>query len=201
VGNFIAGNDMKTEVEAGRCVVLDRYYASTNAYILGTSNVALSCTQRCCIQCLAGESFLSRHIRCNTSIVQATQRCFNSSCASVCFAFTLCLAYTGKKDLHLPLPNAGAAEYTWPVELYRPTFTCVLILPEKDRVARQLSRTSVEETPEERLLRETPAITQRISDVYMRMGCVPVYLENSDGVDRVVRKVLDAVNTALGCEL
>jgi hypothetical protein len=109
--------------------------------------------------------------------------------------------YTGKKDLHLPLPEAGSAEYSWPVELYRPTFMCVLILPEKDRVVRQLSRTSVEETPEERLLRETPAITQRISDVYLRMGCVPVYLENSDGVDRVVRKVLDAVNTALGCVL
>jgi hypothetical protein len=119
----------------------------------------------------------------------------------MCVFFNALSCVTGKKDLHLPLPDAGAAEYSWPVELYRPTFTCVLILPEKDRVARQLSRTSVEETPEERLLRETPTITQRISDVYLRMGCVPVYLENSDGVDRVVRKVLDAVNAALGCEL
>jgi hypothetical protein len=119
----------------------------------------------------------------------------------MCVFFNALSYVTGKKDLHLPLPDAGAAEYTWPLELYRPTFTCVLILPEKDRVARQLSRTSVEETPEERLLRETPTIAQRISDVYLRMGCVPVYLENSDGVDRVVRKVLDAVNAALGCEL
>jgi hypothetical protein len=33
-----------------------------------------------------------------------------------------------------------------------------------------------------------PPSPQRISDVNFRMDCVPVYLENGDGVDGVVRK-------------
>ena len=37
MGNFIAGAEMQAEVSAGRSIVLDRYYASTIAYILGTS--------------------------------------------------------------------------------------------------------------------------------------------------------------------
>lgn len=34
-GNFLAGLDMRDTTEAGASVVLDRYYASTNAYVLG----------------------------------------------------------------------------------------------------------------------------------------------------------------------
>lgn len=141
MGNFIAGTEMRNEVTAGRCVVLDRYYASTMAYILG------------------------------------------------------------KRNLDQPLPAEGSEEYAWPAELYRPTFMCALVLPEADRVARRQSRTSVAETPEERLLRETPAIAARINEVYARMGCTQVLLEGSDSVEVVVRKVLDAVNAALGCDL
>lgn len=35
VGNYLAGHDMARVVSGGRCVVLDRYYASTQSYILG----------------------------------------------------------------------------------------------------------------------------------------------------------------------
>lgn len=128
---------MQKEVEAGRHVVLDRYYASTIAYILG------------------------------------------------------------KKDLDLPLPDDSSA-YAWPGELYRPTCMIVLVLPEEDRIRRRQSRTSVEETPEEKLLRETPIIPARINAAYERLGCTRVDIEGNDSVDAVVEKVLQAIRIQVG---
>lgn len=128
---------MQKEVQSGRHVVLDRYYASTIAYILG------------------------------------------------------------KKDLDSPLPAAGDSAYAWPVELYRPTCMIVLVLPEEDRIRRRQSRTSVEETPEEKLLRENPLIPARINAAYERMGCTRVDIAGSDGVEAVVQKVLTAVRRQL----
>lgn len=52
------------------------------------------------------------------------------------------IAYiTGKKDTHLPLPQAGDAVFAWPEELYVPSCMVVLVLPEEDRVRRHQSRT------------------------------------------------------------
>jgi thymidylate kinase len=141
VGNFIAGTEMKSEVDAGRSVVLDRFYASTMAYILG------------------------------------------------------------KKDLDQPLPARGDEAYSWPAELYRPTCMFVLVLPEADRIARRQSRTSVAETDEEKLLRETPAIPQRINAVYEHIGCTRIDIVASDSVEEVVRKVVQAINRETGFSL
>lgn len=141
VGNFIAGTEMATEVAAGRSVVLDRYYCSTIAYIVG------------------------------------------------------------KADPHQPLPPAGDAVYAWPDQLYRPHFMCALVLPEADRVARRQSRVSEAETPEEQLLRENPHIPARINEAYARLGCTMIEIAAGDGVEEVVRKVLDAAGQALGVVL
>lgn len=124
---------MQKEVEEGRHVVLDRYYASTIAYILG------------------------------------------------------------KRDLDSPLPTAGDSAYAWPRELYRPTCMIVLVLPEADRIARRQSRTSVDETPEEKLLRENPLIPARINAVYESLGCTRVDIAGADSVEVVVEKVLQAI--------
>eukprot|EP01032_Pedospumella_encystans_P011229 gene11229-13068_t len=138
VGNFIAGSEMQQCVEKQqRSVVLDRYFASTIAYIVG------------------------------------------------------------KKDTHLPLPAKDDPVFAWPDELYRPSCMIVLVLPEADRVLRRQGRTAIEETPEEKLLREDPRITERINQCYEMLGCLRVEIEGSDNVDAVVNKIIAAIEGQL----
>lgn len=132
---------MQSAVTSGRSIVLDRYYASTIAYIMG------------------------------------------------------------KKDPHIPLPPAGDEAYAWPSELYRPTCMFMLDLPEEVRIARHLSRTSVKENDEERLLRENSNISDRIRQAYAHLGCKRIDLNEGDDVDTVVRKILDNINDQLGYNL
>ena len=100
----------------------------------------------------------------------------------------------GKRDLDSPLPAPGDCAYAWPGELYRPTCMIVLVLPEEDRIRRRQGRTSVEETPEEQLLRENPLIPARINAVYESLGCTRVDIAGSDSVEMVVEKVLQAIH-------
>ena len=141
VGNFIAGAEMQGEVAAGRSVVLDRYYASTTAYILGK-----------------------------------------------------------KVDIPIPAvgeaPAAGDDTFTWPAELYKPTHMFVLVLPEADREQRRLGRTSVAETPEEKLLSQNPHIAERINRVYELLGCTRIDLVASDGIEAVLDKIIAAIRAA-----
>jgi dTMP kinase len=131
VGNFMAGNDMRSEVEqVGRSMVVDRYYASTMAYILGKAN------------------------------------------------------------LDKPLPDATDALVAWPTELYRPDYMFVLLLPEADRVARRASRVAEAENDEERLLRESPNICDRINRLYSLFGCIPVNILATETVEDVVDKLM-----------
>lgn len=69
----------------------------------------------------------------------------------------------------------------------------VLVLPEADRVLRRQGRTAIEETPEEKLLREDPRITERINQCYEMLGCLRVEIEGSDNVDAVINKIIAAI--------
>lgn len=73
----------------------------------------------------------------------------------------------------------------------------VLVLPEADRVLRRQSRTAVEETPEEKLLREDPHITERINQCYEMLGCTRVDIAGNDDVDAVVGKIVAAIAAQL----
>ena len=136
VGNFMAGNDMKTEVDNGRSIVVDRYYASTMSYIHGKTNI------------------------------------------------------------DEPVPDSSDTIFSWPVELYKPDFMFVLVLPETDRVARRASRVTVAENAEEKMLRENPRICERINAMYARFGCTVVNITATESVDEVAGKLYGLIVAA-----
>ena len=62
-----------------------------------------------------------------------------------------------------------------------------------DRIERLNSRFS-EETPEEKLIKANPIMSQRINDIYRRFGCIEVKLDKLDSPDMVVDKILHAIS-------
>jgi thymidylate kinase len=95
-----------------------------------------------------------------------------------------------------PLPPAGDPAWAWPAELERPAHLLLLTLPEPVRVRRRAGRAGVAETAEEALLAARPEVAERINEGYRRMGCKEVRLEEGDGVEAVVDKMVRAILAA-----
>ena len=101
------------------------------------------------------------------------------------------IAYkTGKNMLDAELPPLDDPVYSWPLELPKPDYMFLLTLPEKDRVIRRASRLTVDETVEEKRIRMEPAISDRINEVYRRLGCAEIPLILTDSIDDVIQKIL-----------
>jgi hypothetical protein len=117
------------------------------------------------------------------------------------------MAYLWGKDTSTPLPpplppqasqspeSDPSNPLAWPQGLYRPQHMFYLVLPEPDRVARRQSRESEAETAEERLLRENPAIAQRINEAYELLGCTRVALDAADSVEVVAQKIMQLIHS------
>jgi dTMP kinase len=101
------------------------------------------------------------------------------------------IAYrTGKNLLDEELPPIDDPVYIWPKELPKPDYMFLLTLPEKDRLIRRASRLTIEETVEEKRIRMEPKISERINEVYIRLGCTEIQLVSSDDIDNVIQKIL-----------
>ena len=133
VGNFMVGEEIKESLKKGDSVVLDRFYPSTMAYLLGKSDSEL--------------------------------------------------------------PPIEDPIWKWIPELYKPDYMFVLTLNEEDRVKRRSGRMEVEETLEEKLLRERPEIGMKINMAYKRYGCIEIPIQANDTteviVDTILRHVYD----------
>eukprot|EP01041_Mallomonas_annulata_P009686 gene9686-20134_t len=128
VGNFLVGDQISMLRAEGKTVVIDRYYASTIAYILGKS--------------------------------------------------------------HDPLPPLDCGAYDWPAELNRPTHMFLITLPEEDRIIRRSSRTSIQETEEEAILRRNQAFSSKINEAYRRLGCKEIAISVNDDTETIVNRIM-----------
>lgn len=101
------------------------------------------------------------------------------------------IAYrTGKNLPDTELPPTDDPVYSWPKELPKPDYMFLLTLPEKDRLIRRASRLTVEETIEEKRIRMEPKISERINEVYRRLGCIEIQLVATDNIDDVIQKIV-----------
>lgn len=101
------------------------------------------------------------------------------------------IAYRAGKNLpDAELPPVDDPVYNWPKELPKPDYMFLLTLPEKDRLIRRASRLTVEETAEEMRIRMEPKISERINEVYRRLGCTEIKLVLTDDIDDVIQKIL-----------
>jgi thymidylate kinase len=78
-------------------------------------------------------------------------------------------AYIYGKDLNF---NIDTYEEQWPEIILKPTFMFVLRLDNDIRISRMENRGNM--TDEEILIKHNPEIVNRINQIYVKLGCIPI---------------------------
>lgn len=126
-GNYLVSELIKCNISNGNTVVIDRYYPSTEAYIVG-------------------------------------------------------------KDLS---KDVSTFDSKWPEFLLKPDFMFILISSNELRKKRIVDRGDM--NAEEKFIFEHPDIPSRINQLYINMGCIPIYIDESLSVEDIVDKIMNFV--------
>ena len=98
-------------------------------------------------------------------------------------------AYIHGKDLSFDIESYSEE---WPYPILKPDYIFLLRLSNDVRISRLMGRGNMNE--EEILIRNNPELSDRINKMFIKIGCIPIDIQEDWSPDRVVDEIMSMIN-------